>query len=568
MRTARPTRSAATALLACLPALTLAQSLPSQLPPVAPRQGPEPPSGPLQLPAPVPQALPAQADQLSFRPGPLRVEGELAQLVPEREALAARWLTPVTRVSALFALAQSLEEAYSRAGYVLARVSVPAQSLRDGEPVRLVVTDGRIEAVDVDEVPQGQRQPVQALLQPLVNQPWLTLSRIEQALALADELPGLRLRSALAAGSAPGTTRLLLSGVHARTELLTSVDNRLSESLGRWQWSARLGLNSWAGLGEQAWAALRLGRTRAGQSHPDLQAASLGLNGPPTADGQRWRLEWTDSRLQGQVSPGALESVGRMRRWSLGGDVARSAPGDSPWRLGLSLDSVTQRSTARLFGVDLSLDEYTAARWDLDAWGALPFGARWQVHGQPSLGLGGRDRGDARRSGVPLSRQGAGPDFIKLQAQVDLGGPLGSERWRWRLMGAAQSSLGQPLLQPEQLSLDGEQGVAGLPPGSLAVDQGGVLRAELGWQGGVSWADLAWRLQPYLHAARGRGRYMQPTALEAARRHGSSAGLGVQLDGLGGAPLALQAEWTPWARATAVTDDQRQRWSVRLSGRF
>lgn len=570
---ARTVRSVLCVGMGLAAAAAAAQVPPSQVTPPSLRPSAEQrPGVPLTLPATVPALAPPGAQDLSLAPGPLQVEGEFPALKAEREALAARWLAPARiRVSDLFELAADLEAAYSRAGHVLARVSVPAQALTDGSLIRLVVTDGRIEALDLQAVPAPARRAVQAVLAPLVGQPRLTLSQMEQALWMAGDLPGLRLRSALAPGQGTGGVRLLLSGDFTALEAEASVDNRLSEALGRWQLGGRLSLNSPLGLGEQLWVAARTSRTPAGSEHPALRLWSLGLAGPPDANGVAWSAEWTDSRTQAQPAPGALETVGQLSRWQLRAQwpVWRTSAGQAG--LAVQLESVDQRSTARLFGIDLNHDDYRVVRIEADLQRQGADGVALQGRLQASAGVGGRQPREALASGVPLSRQGAQPDFAKLQGNLTLGWPMGASGWLARLNGSLQTSFNRPMLQPEQLSLDGEQAVAGLPPSAMVVDEGAVLRAELRTMTWLPAGLAGFALTPYGHVALAEGRIAQPTALETPRIRGRSVGLGLRADWpgpLGSTPMTLNLEWTPKAAGTDVQPDQRQRWTLRWQGRF
>lgn len=71
---------------------------------------------------------------------------------------------PVARI---FTAARALEAAYARAGYVLVRVTVPAQQLVDGATLRLVVVDGFIERVETGGLPA----PVHARIADLLGPP-------------------------------------------------------------------------------------------------------------------------------------------------------------------------------------------------------------------------------------------------------------------------------------------------------------------------------------------------------------------------------------------------------------
>ena len=95
-----------------------------------------------------------------------------------------------------------------------------------------------------------------------------------------------------------------------------------------------------------------------------------------------------------------------------------------------------------------------------------------------SHGVGGRGAANAAASGIPLSRLGASPFFAKGNVDAHLVQPL-PDLFQFDLIGRAQTSFGQPLMQPEQFQLDGPLAVSGYPIGTLNVDEGVSLRGEL-----------------------------------------------------------------------------------------
>ena len=113
-------------------------------------------------------------------------------------------------VAEIFAAANAIEQAYAAHGYVLVRVAVPPQQLKNGGTLRLVVIDGFVEGVDVKGVPEKQRALVQARLASLIGKRHVTLGEIERRLILASDIPGLVLSSTIARGTAPGGTLLVL----------------------------------------------------------------------------------------------------------------------------------------------------------------------------------------------------------------------------------------------------------------------------------------------------------------------------------------------------------------------
>jgi hemolysin activation/secretion protein len=109
--------------------------------------------------------------------------------------------------------------------------------------------------------------------------------------------------------------------------------------------------------------------------------------------------------------------------------------------------------------------------------------------------------------------------------------------------------------------------VSGRPAGSLPVDQGAAWRAELSWSlpAVLGQGALATMAAPYLFHAEGRGRLLQPTAVEQARVSASSHGLGLRASTLGltGTQAQIAAELARcWG---APGDERRWRLGLRLS---
>ncbi|HWY65572.1 MAG TPA: POTRA domain-containing protein, partial [Rhizomicrobium sp.] len=130
-------------------------------PPVAP------PS--VDLPSGVPSRAPKGAENLHVAVKQAVVDGAY----PELAGAASRILKPLeghrVSVAQLYQAAAELEQTYVKAGYMLARIAVPQQSLSDGGDFHVVVIDGFIEQVDVSKVPENVRGPVSDIVTGLVG---------------------------------------------------------------------------------------------------------------------------------------------------------------------------------------------------------------------------------------------------------------------------------------------------------------------------------------------------------------------------------------------------------------
>jgi hemolysin activation/secretion protein len=180
------------------------------------------------------------------------------------------------------------------------------------------------------------------------------------------------------------------------------------------------------------------------------------------------------------------------------------------------------------FGKDLNRDRYGVLRGGMAADTPLPWlGETLEVSATFSQGTGGRDVADVASSGIPLSRQGASPNFSKINLDTHLIQPL-SEAFRFDLFVHAQTSFGQPLLTPEQFFLDGPQAVSAYATGALPVDEGATLRGELSRPFSVPSPVAPLILSPYVFGVVGAGRLDIPTVAEVTSVKAASFGAGVR----------------------------------------
>jgi hemolysin activation/secretion protein len=160
------------------PSAALSQVAPSQvtpqtLRPVAPSPtGDLPSSGSEQLHAP------AGAERLSFIVGRIVIKGPFPELDTETRALLRTVEGHRVTVAQVYEFANALEQAYARAGYVLVRVTVPQQKLNDHGRLLIVIVDGFVEKVQVDNVPDPVRALVSARMASLVGRRHIKLGEI------------------------------------------------------------------------------------------------------------------------------------------------------------------------------------------------------------------------------------------------------------------------------------------------------------------------------------------------------------------------------------------------------
>jgi hemolysin activation/secretion protein len=517
------------AVVACpLPALS--QVAPSRVTPETLR--PPVPSAPDVLPPSggAPLQAPAGAERLSFIVGRVAIKGTFPELENETRALVRTVEGHRVTVVQVYEFANALEQAYARAGYILVRVTVPPQKLNDSGALRIVIVDGFVEKVEVDNVPDRVRALVSARMASLIGRRHIKLDEIERRLLTAGDVPGLRLKSTLARGKAIGGALLVLEGTHRLVTATATIDNRLPSSLGTWSYGTSVALNSAFGFGEQFYASAQSSGDPALilDSTSPLRVLGAGAVLPLGTDGWILNPEYTNSHSQTLPVSGGLVSIGQFERFALRTSYPLIRTRTNVLSLSAAFEFIQQTVVLPLFSTDLNKDLYGVLRIGAAYETGLPWwSAALQASATFSQGTGGRDSVDALASGVPLSRLGAGPLFSKATFDAHVTQPLPDE-FRMDFIGRAQTSFGNPLLVSEQFSLDGPQAVSAYPSGTLNVDEGGTLRVELSRSFVPIGTAVPVILSPYSFGSFGVGRLVEPTILELAVVRGGAVGAGVR----------------------------------------
>lgn len=580
--------------LTAAPALaqTASQITPPSFSPPLQRQG-----GAIAIPEGTGLEAPPGADALSVRVRRLDVQGGLPALGAATAALEARLSGRAVSAAEIFAAARELEQAYAKAGFALVRVVLPAQQLRDGGDVRLLVVDGVIERVDVSTLPPEIRDRAAAILAPLVGTRGLTLGLLERKLLLAGDMPGTALRSTLAPGQVPGASVLVVEARYKAVTGFTGIDNVLADSLGRYTASLGLDLNSPTGHGEvlyfRTFGLPTTGGTAAFLGgEPRNRALAVGLILPLGTDGLTLTLETTDTRTTPRVLPGSVGFASEFSRYSarLRYPLIRSR--DFTLNTEAAFDAQEERVNIRVpVEAPFSLDRLRVARGATDFLWFLPTEGVLSGRLTASFGIDGLGAREAPLAGAglpALSRQGARPDFQKVEAALAFTQPL-AEHLTFDVRARAQTSFNQALARAEQIGIANLSGLSTFDSGLLQGDEGFVTRGELQFpfvmpvtlpfglpsipaqQGhGLPPAGAtpgAFVLSPYGFGAFGLVRQQNPTAFERPMVRGVSYGAGLRI---AAAPsfsftnAAVTVEYGRAERSDRLPADNRLTFSVAL----
>jgi hemolysin activation/secretion protein len=472
---------------------------------------------------------PANAAALSVTLSNIVVEGGFPELQPETAAITSRIRGKRVTVAEIFAAANAIEQAYAARGFVLVRVAVPPQQLKNGGTLRLVVIDGFIEGVNLAGVPEKQRAVVQARLASLIGKRHVTLAEIERRLLLASDVPGLVLSSTITAGTATGGTLLVLEATWSPVVGTLGIDNRLPVSLGNWELNGALAVNSPLGYGEQLYGAASAGADlgKVFDATTPFQLLGVGAVLPIGLDGWKINPEYTNSVTRPAPAPGVPPDVGYYQRF----DLRASYPLILTRNQALTFQATYEWAQEHLspigFDTDLYDDQYNVARLQLEDNLRLPLGllAGTLIFSQ---GLGGRGETQAVQTGIPLSQLGAFPTFSKLDLYATWTESL-PYAFQGVVIGQGQTSFGHPLFIAEQFSLDGPQAASAYPLGTFSVDEGATLRGEIQRPYPFGWTQGRGTVAPYIFGAASQGWIDEPTAVQPGHISAESFGVGLRL---------------------------------------
>jgi hemolysin activation/secretion protein len=452
--------------------------VPSQ---VAPPQ--RPPAVELDVPAPAPEARPpANADKVQFTLSRVTIEGATVLPADSFAPLYSARIGQTVSLAEVYQWADAITRAYRDQGYVLSRAVVPAQRISGGA-VRIAVVEGYIDQVQI----QGDTSPklVQYGEQLKASRP-LKVEDLERYLLLANELPGLSVRSVLEpSATVPGASNLTLVATEKLVDATFEIDNRGTRYIGPWQGYASASVNDVLGLNERT--TLRYATT---PTIKELSYLEFSETAPIDDDGTSLLFDASRTRSAPGFTLSALGAHTTAETLLLGVKHEFIRERSVDFTMGLNFDyrdGTTRLKPVPSFLPPNSDDKVRALRlngvYDL----ADPYDGQDQISFELSQGL---PIFDASRSDNPIpSRPGADGTFTKLVVGVsrttDFGHDLG-------LLTAvlAQTSFGNSLTSGEQFGLGGSQYGRGYDPSEVTGDDGVAGKVELQWTPNLDLGEL------------------------------------------------------------------------------
>jgi hemolysin activation/secretion protein len=477
----------------------------------------------------------------------VRFEGASAEMAPRLQTQAERYVGREISVGEIFELARALTATYRNAGYILSQVVVPPQSLSSGV-LTLRVVEGYVASVRI-EGDTSARRTLEELGEKIKASRPLQAAVLERYLLIANDLPGVQLRSVLTPSQTPGAADLVLIASRKALEGFVSLDNYGSLYLGTAQLSAGLALNRLFGDDQ-----LRILATAAGES--ELGYGELAYSRVLTSEGLRLGagVSTTHTRPGDALEPFEIRGRADAANLSLGYPFLRTRNSSL---LGRALFDYRNIDTD-ILGTRVVEDRIRALRGGL-AWLNLDrLAGQNTLYVEASKGLGGTQPDDPLKS-----RAAASGEFFKAIFDYERFQPLGANFGV--TLGAGGQWTDEPLLASEQFALGGRRFGRAYDPAEIAGDRSIAARIEPAYLGRAAGWLQSWQLYGFWDGGKV---WFQDDPASGAPRPGqslASAGFGTRLFAGRTVTATLEAAW-PLTRpvASRVADGDGD--SVRILG--
>ncbi len=410
--------------------------------------------------------LSSEAAKVTFKLVQIRVDGEQVFSAQALTAPYQSYLGKVVSLGDIETIVQEMTTRYQKAGYVLTRVIIPPQRIKDGV-ITLRVIEGYVDKVYV----QGNVRPcVAALLEKYGNQikavhP-LQIKRLERYALLANDLPGVTARVVLAPSkTAVGAADLTFVAQQDTASAYASLDNRGTKFLGPQQVTVGAQMNS----------VFRPGDTTSVQylttANKELNFVQVSHSEPLGTNGLALNVNSGYTRAEPGSSLQDLEIVGKSKTANaeLSYPIIRARDQNLYAHGGVGvLDSYTTILGTDLYNDHIRFSDAGLAYSRADKWLGLNNVALDMTQGLNVFGASGN---------VNISRPEARPQFTKynLQASRLQGLPA---NFSVLLAGQGQYT-DNSLYAAEQFGFGGSNFGRGYDPSEITGDRGAAGKLEL-----------------------------------------------------------------------------------------
>jgi len=424
-------------------------------------------------------------------------------------------------LQAIYELAQRITARYGNDGYVLSRAIVPVQELDPaGATVRLEIVEGYVSAVEWPREKLARYQDFFSDYEAAItaDRP-INVRTLERYLLLANDLPGLRFKTALkAAPRGRGASILVVEVEDKPFDAVARLDNRGTKARGPYQFLAQGTINNLLGQHE----ALTLTYAGAPQVR-ELQLVAAGFRKVLNSEGLT--LFADVSYGWGRPGTSVLELLEfKTRSLIVEGGLTYPLIRSRERNVNLTALAFMSDSTSDVLGADYNIDRLRGVRARLETDFADRFGGINQFNVTLSQGIDGL--GATKNGQIFASRIAGRTDFTKVEVYASRLQPLVGG------LSALIAGYGQysptALLVPEQCGYGGRLFGRAFDPSELLGDRCWQVSAELRYDIASSSPQIP-HIQPYFYLDRGQVATVAPAMGTPGHITAASAGGGVRL---------------------------------------
>lgn len=184
-----------------------------------------------------------------------------------------------------------ITQAYRAKGYILVVATIPPQSLKSGQPIKVEILEGRLEEINLKTKPSETRTPKSLLeryRQRITTGKPVDADRLTETAMLLNELPALQTRIVLEPGKEPGGTQATLEVTESKPYSVSlNTDNHGNYATGYYRVGAGLELYSPFKLGD------RLSIRGQSSTSGDTQSVGANWSVPVSASGTRVAFDYS-----------------------------------------------------------------------------------------------------------------------------------------------------------------------------------------------------------------------------------------------------------------------------------
>lgn len=371
---------------------------------------------------------------------------------------------------------EQITQSYRAKGYPLCSVSIPPQTIKAGQPIKVEILEGRLHEINLKTTPAETRTPRWLLEQyrnRLETGKPVNTDKLTEIALLLNELPALQTRILLEAGREPGSTNATLEITEGKLYSASLFSDNLGNySTGYYRVGAGLELYFPFKLGD------RLSLRGQSSTSGDSQSAGASWSLPVSASGTRIGLDYSWVGYQLGRAFQSLDASGTAHNITL--TITQPLLRRSNLFLNATLAAEAKLLDDRIASVDSSTRRHTTSgQAGLTLYGSdnLLGGGQTGFSITYTGGLLGFDNHSAKENdqgATGLQTQG---NYHKISGSVSRSQTIHQELSLYAAINGQWCN--KNLDSAEQLSIGGPTAVRAYPVGEGSADLGMISTAEL-----------------------------------------------------------------------------------------